>query len=189
MRPLSNDLAKLLVSARGQLTGWEPRLTLALAVASLLPPYTGNWLRIRLLRAAGVTIGERTGIGGRLSVAGGSRPGSRMRIGSHCFLNDGCRFDVSADVVLCDNVYLGHEVALLTASHKMGQSWRRAAGTVAAPIVVETGAWLGARAVVLGGVTIGEGSIVAAGAVVTRSVPPNTLVGGVPAVVIRELEL
>jgi maltose O-acetyltransferase len=120
-------------------------------------------------------------------VAGGPRPGTRMFIGADCFLNDGCRFDVSARVVIGDNVYLGHEVAALTATHEMGTGWRRASHMKAAPITIEDGAWLGARAIVLGGVTIGAGAVVAAGAVVTRSVAPNTLVGGVPAVVIREL--
>lgn len=162
-------------------------MTIALALAGVLPPYTSSWLRVGLLRAGGLHIGEHTGVGGRLWVAGGPRPGTRLRLGANCFLNDGCRFDVSAPVVIEDEVYLGHDVAVLTASHKMGNNWRRAAGTVAEPITIERGAWLGARAVVLGGVTIGAGAVVAAGAVVTRSVPPDVLVGGVPAVLIREL--
>ncbi len=65
---------------------------------------------------------------------------------------------------------------------------RRAGRSIAAPVVIEPGSWIGARATILGGVTIGEGAVVAAGAVVTRSVPPDTLVGGVPATVIRELD-
>lgn len=175
-------------SARAQVAWFQPGLTVALTLAGVLPPYTSGWLRIRLLRAGGLTIGEHTGIGGRLWVAGGPRPGSRLQIGARCFLNDACRFDVSAPVVIGDNVYLGHEVAVLTASHKMGDRWQRAGSTVAEPISIQRGAWLGARAIILGGVTIGEGAVVAAGAVVTRSVPPNTLVGGVPAVPIRELD-
>ena len=58
----------------------------------------------------------------------------------------------------------------------------------AARLTRRAGTWIGARSTILGGVTLGEGSIVAAGAVVSRSVPPNTIVGGVPASVIRELD-
>jgi acetyltransferase-like isoleucine patch superfamily enzyme len=166
----------------------QPRLTLALALAGLFPPYTANALRVLVLRAGGVRIGERTGIGGRLWVAGGPRPADRIEIGVDCFLNDGCRFDVSAPVTIGDNVFFGHDVAVLTASHTLGDSSRRAGPMVAEPVTIERGSWIGARVTILGGVTIGRASVVAAGAVVTRSVAPDTLVGGVPAVVIRELD-
>jgi maltose O-acetyltransferase len=188
VRPGSDDLTRVARSARAQVSGWEPRLTIALTLAGVIPPYHGTWLRLWLLRAGGLRIGSDSGIGGKLWVAGGPQPASRLEIGDECFLNDGCRFDVSAPVVMGDNVYLGHDVAMLTASHKVGESWHRAGPSFAEPITIGSGAWIGARAVVLGGVTIGDGAVVAAGAVVTRSVPPNTLVGGVPAVVIRELK-
>jgi maltose O-acetyltransferase len=175
-------------SLRSEFASFQLRLTMALAVAGLLPPYTANSLRVLLLRAGGLSIGERTGIGGRLWVAGGPRPASRLEIGADCVLNDGCRFDVAAPVRIGDNVFLGHEVAVLTASHPLGNSSRRAGPVVAEPITIERGSWIGARATILGGVTIGAASVVAAGAVVTRSVAPNTLVGGVPATVIRELD-
>jgi maltose O-acetyltransferase len=174
--------------AEKQLWSLQPRLSLALALSGFLPPYTFNSLRLLVLRAGGVTIGERTGIGGRLWIAGGARPASRIEIGAACFVNDGCRFDVSAPVTIGDDVYLGHEVALLTSSHALGASSRRAGASTAEPITIGSGSWIGARATILGGVTVGEGSVVAAGAVVTRAVASNTLVGGVPAVVIRELD-
>jgi len=167
---------------------FQPRLSLALALAGMIPPFTAASVRNALLRAGGITLGHHTGIGGRLWVAGGSMPASRLAVGDRCFINDGCRFDVSAPVTIGDDVYLGHEVAVLTTSHEMGPSWRRAGDTTAAPITIGPGAWVGARATILGGVTVGEGSIVAAGAVVTRSVEPNTLVGGVPAQLIRLLD-
>jgi acetyltransferase-like isoleucine patch superfamily enzyme len=175
-------------SARRQVGSFQPRLSLALALNGLLPPYTGDSLRLLILRAGGVRIGERTGIGGRLWVAGGTSPAGRIEIGADCFLNDGCRFDVSAPVTIGDRVFLGHDVAVLTASHLLGDSWRRAGHTIAEPVTIGHGSWVGARATILSGVTIGEAAVVAAGAVVIRSVPPNTLVGGVPATVIRDLE-
>lgn len=164
------------------------RLALALSLAGALPPYTSNWLRVRLLRVGGVHVGAATGLGGRLWIAGGSRPASRLSIGNACFLNDGCRFDVSAMVTIADEVYIGHDVAIITASHEMGDSVRRAGSVVAEPVTVGRGSWIGARATVLGGVSIGDGAIIAAGSMVTRSVPARTLVGGVPAVVLRELD-
>ena len=136
VRPGPDDLTRAMRSARAQVAGWQPGLTVALTLAGLLPPYTSRWLRIRLLRAGGLTIGEHTGIGGRLWVAGGPQPGSRLQIGARCFLNDACRFDVSAPVVIGDNVYLGHDVAVLTASHKMGDRWQRAGSIVAEPISI-----------------------------------------------------
>lgn len=70
----------------------------------------------------------------------------------------------------------------------MGSSERRAGAGWAKPIHIEDGCWIGARVTVLGGVRIGRGSVVAAGAVVTRDVPENCLVGGVPARLLRQLE-
>ena len=171
-----------------KLGGMSPRLWLALAFAGLFPPYTATAMRVRLLRAGGLRIGERTGIGGRVWIAGGPRPANRLQIGADCFLNDGCRFDVSAPVTIGDHVFFGHEAAVLTATHELGDRGRRAGAVVAEPVMIGRGSWIGARATILGGVTIGEGAVVATGAVVTRSVPSGTLVGGVPAVVIRELD-
>ncbi len=170
------------------MAGVAPLLPLALAVNGMLPPYTAVRARVRLLRAGGLRIGRGSGIGGRLWVAGGPRPAGRIEIGSDCFVNDGCRFDVSAPVVLGDHVFLGHDVAVITASHALGDSTRRAGDVVAGPITIEAGSWIGARATLLGGVTIGRSAVVAAGSVVTRSVPPGVMVGGVPARVIRELD-
>ncbi len=86
-------------------------------------------------------------------------------------------------------MYLGHEVAILSATHEIAGPDQRAGHTIGRPVTVERGAWIGARATMLGGVTIGAGSIVAAGAVVARSTKPNTVVGGVPARELRELRL
>jgi maltose O-acetyltransferase len=167
--------------------GFEPRLTLVLGLCNRLPPYSLGALRVRLLRFAGVRIGDGTGIGGGLWIASGTRPASRLTIGASCFINDGCRFDVTAPIRLEDGVYLGHEVAVLTATHEIGGEQRRAGNVVGETITIGRGAWIGARATILAGVTVGSGSVVAAGAVVTASVPPDTVVGGVPARPIREL--
>jgi maltose O-acetyltransferase len=183
--PSNNDLV---LSTRRQVEFLQARLSVALALAGWIPPYAGGSIRLLLLRAGGVRIGTGTGIGGRIWIAGGSRCATRFEIGNDCFLNDGCRFDVSAEVKIGDRVFFGHDAAVLTATHEMGDRHRRAGRTISAPVTIESGAWVGARATILGGTRIGHGSVVAAGAVVIRSVPPNTLVGGVPAVVIREFD-
>jgi acetyltransferase-like isoleucine patch superfamily enzyme len=184
-RPRAADLSS---AARHEIVSLQPRLSLALALAGMLPPYTANALRVRLLRAGGVKIGERTGIAGRLWIAGGARPASRLVIGNGCLVNDGCRFDVSAPVTIRDGAFVGHDVAVITSSHELGDATRRAGRDIAQPVVIGAGSWVGARATILGGVTIGDGAVVAAGAVVTRSVAQNTLVGGVPAAWIRDLD-
>jgi acetyltransferase-like isoleucine patch superfamily enzyme len=81
---------------------------------------------------------------------------------------------------------IGPNVSLITAGHPLEPSRRRAV-TIGKPIVIERGVWIAAGAIVIGGVTVGENSVVAAGSVVTKDVPANMLVGGNPARVIREI--
>jgi maltose O-acetyltransferase len=83
---------------------------------------------------------------------------------------------------------MGYDVMLLTVDHELGESGQRCGRRVYRAICIEDGAWIGSRAVILPGVRIGKGSVVAAGAVVTRNVPPHALVAGVPARLVRDLE-
>jgi acetyltransferase-like isoleucine patch superfamily enzyme len=76
---------------------------------------------------------------------------------------------------------------MVTTQHDTEWAWRRCGRSTSAPIVVEDGCWIGARATILPGVTLGRGCVVAAGAVVASSVEPNMLVGGVPAKPIKQL--
>ncbi len=174
-------------SVTGELVSAETVRCFLRGVADLVPPYTAGWLRVRLLRAGGLAIGARSMVGGRLRLAGGLDPASRVRIGDDCFINDGCRFDTSAPITIDDGAYLGHDVAVLTSSHDLGPPERRAGTFSCAPIHIGRGVWIGARAVLLPGVTIGDGAVVAAGAVVTASVSANLVVGGVPARELRRL--
>jgi acetyltransferase-like isoleucine patch superfamily enzyme len=88
-------------------------------------------------------------------------------------------------ITLEDEVLIGPKVNLITTNHPINPSERRA--TISNPIVIKKRAWIGAAATIMPGVTIGENSIVAAGAVVTKDVPANTIVGGVPAKVIKTI--
>jgi len=83
-------------------------------------------------------------------------------------------------------VLIGPNVNLITTGHPLDPSQRRAV-TIGNPIVIERNVWIAAGATIIGGVTIGENSVVAAGSVVTRDVPANTFVGGNPAQVIRSI--
>lgn len=85
-----------------------------------------------------------------------------------------------------DDVVVGHGATIVTAAHGIGPASRRAGPVTGLPVVIESGAWLGANAVILPGVTVGAGSVVAAGAVVIADVPVNVVVGGVPAKIISK---
>lgn len=112
--------------------------------------------------------------------------GINIRIGRNVFVNQGCRFNDIGGIEIGDDVMVGPNVSLITSGHPLDPEQRRRAVT-SAPIRIERNVWLGASSLVMQGVTVGENAVVAAGAVVTRDVPPNTLVGGVPASVIREI--
>ncbi len=86
-----------------------------------------------------------------------------------------------------DDTMIGPNVSLITSGHPTNVTERRA-GIVVAPISIGANVWIGAGATVLGGVRVGDGAVIAAGAVVTRDVPAATLVGGVPAEVLRPLD-
>jgi acetyltransferase-like isoleucine patch superfamily enzyme len=112
--------------------------------------------------------------------------GLNIAVGRAVFIGYECAFTGHAAIDIADQVMIAHKVNLVTAGHPVEPDKRRAYIT-AEPITIETNVWIGAAATVLPGVTIGADAVVAAGAVVTHDVPPATLVGGVPARVIREL--
>jgi acetyltransferase-like isoleucine patch superfamily enzyme len=113
--------------------------------------------------------------------------GNEIRVGRRVFVNQNCTFYDLGGLDIADDVMIGPNVSLLTAGHPLEPSQRRAV-TIGKPIAIERNVWIAAGATIIGGVTVGENAVVAAGAVVTRDVPPNTLVGGVPARVIRAID-
>lgn len=112
--------------------------------------------------------------------------GQNITVGRNVFINTGCRFQDQGGIVLGDGALIGHNVVLATLNHDEDPAKRHILHP--APIVLGKNVWIGANATVVPGVTIGDGAIVAAGAVVTKDVPPNTVVGGVPARVIKTIE-
>ena len=112
--------------------------------------------------------------------------GVEIRVGRNVFVNQNCTFYDLGGLDIADDVMIGPNVSLITSGHPIEPS-RRRDGVIAKPIVIERNVWIAAGATIIGGVTVGENSVVAAGSVVTKDVPPNTLVGGNPARVIRSI--
>lgn len=111
--------------------------------------------------------------------------GKNIHIGKRVFINMGCKFQDQGGIFIGDGALIGHNVVLATLNHAMSPQDH---GTmIPAPIHIGKNVWVGSNATILPGVTIGDGAIVAAGAVVTRDVPENTIVGGVPARIMRHL--
>jgi acetyltransferase-like isoleucine patch superfamily enzyme len=112
--------------------------------------------------------------------------GDEIRVGRNVFVNQNCTFYDLGGLDIADDVMIGPNVSIITAGHPLEPSQRRAV-TIGKPIVIERNVWVAAGATIIGGVTVGANSVVAAGSVVTKDVPPNTLVGGNPARVIRSI--
>lgn len=112
--------------------------------------------------------------------------GKFITIGKNVFINHACSFLDLGGITIEDHVLIGPRVNLVTENHPADPRQRRSLMTK--PIVIKRNAWIGANATILPGVTIGENAIVAAGAVVSKDVPANTVVGGVPAKFIKTID-
>jgi maltose O-acetyltransferase len=185
---MNTQATRLIRAVNEELYGLQLPLVITKLLAALLPKYTGNRLRTYILRLAGFQVGPGCTILGMPTLIGGPGLEKRLTIGCDCLINVNCFFDLCGPISIGSRVSFGPEVMLITASHDMSCSDRRAGQVEPKPITIHDGCWLGARALVLPGITIGAGSIVAAGAVVTHDVKPNTVVGGIPAKLLRELE-
>lgn len=111
--------------------------------------------------------------------------GRFISLGKNVFINHACSFLDMGGITIEDNVLIGPKVNLITENHPLDPGDRRA--LITRPITIKRNAWIGAGATILPGVTIGENSVVAAGAVVSRDVPTNTVVGGIPAKFIKSI--
>ncbi|RZJ29369.1 MAG: sugar O-acetyltransferase [Flavobacterium sp.] len=111
--------------------------------------------------------------------------GENITIGKNVFVNHACTFMDRGGITIGDNVLIGPKVNLITTNHPIDPAQRRA--TISHPITIKNGAWIGVGATILPGVTIGENTIVAAGAVVTKDIPDNVVAGGIPAKIISSL--
>lgn len=147
-------------------------------------------LRVWLLRVFGARIGKNTVIE-RIRLINLYRMGiCGITIGDNCFLGDGVTLDTAERITLENDVTLSFDVMVLTHTNVgyKNHPVQEHIPSVANSTVFKKGCFVGVRSVILPGVTIGEGAAVAAGAVVTKDVPAKTLVGGVPAKVIRKFK-
>jgi acetyltransferase-like isoleucine patch superfamily enzyme len=112
--------------------------------------------------------------------------GKNLTIGKRVFINSGCKFQDQGGITIGDDVLIGHNVVIATLNHSFDPEHR--GDLEPRPVEIGHKVWIGANATILPGVTIGDGAIVAAGAVVTKDVTPLTVVGGVPAKLIKSVE-
>ncbi len=131
----------------------------------------------------GCTIGDNTKVGTFVEIQKNSFIGKNCKISSHTFICEGVNIE--------DNVFIGHNVTFINDKYPRSTAEDGTMQTESDWKVIETfvkkGASVGSSSTILCGVTIGENAIVGAGAVVTKDVPPDTVVGGVPAKIIRKL--
>lgn len=180
------NMKKFVTVAQEEIKGIHLKFLLIKFILKLIPKYAGARLRVRLLRVTGFKIGKGTLISGTPTIAGLETFYANFVIGEDCYININCHFDISAPITIGDGVSIGHHVLILTNSHEMGTAVRRAGDLVARPVQIDNGVWLGARSTILPGVIIGNGAVVAAGAMVTKDVPPHTVVAGVPAKITKQ---
>lgn len=111
--------------------------------------------------------------------------GRFIQIGKNVFINHACSFLDMGGITIEDEVLIGPKVNLITENHPLNPADRKS--LISKPILIKRNAWIGANASILPGVTIGENAVVAAGAVVSRDVPDHSIVGGVPAKLIKQI--
>jgi acetyltransferase-like isoleucine patch superfamily enzyme len=167
----------------------QPLPRIVQGAAQLLPQFCFNRLRTALWRAVGIPIGEGSLLMGDLSLSGAGDWASLFSVGEHTYITGPLTANLGGAVRIGNAVNIGHHCLFLTVDHDTGPPWRRAGASKYGSIVIEDGAWITSRVTVLPGVTIGKGAIVAAGAVVASHVAPNTLVAGVPAKLVRTLDV
>lgn len=151
-----------------------------------IPSYTIRYAWYR--KVLGWYIGPNATIllGLHVQMAGVRSSGQKVRIGKNSVINYNCLVHITGGLVIGENVSISPGVWLVSGSHDINDPDHK---SLYRPIVIGDYAFIGMRSTVLGGVTIGEGAVVMAGAVVTCDVPPYAVVGGVPAKLIKEREL
>lgn len=112
--------------------------------------------------------------------------GKNIRVGRGVFINSGCCFQDQGGIIIGDGALIGHHVVLATLNHVLAPS--RRPDLLPSPIEIGRNVWIGANATILPGVKIGDNTVVAAGAVVTKDLPPDVVAAGVPAKVIKNIE-
>ena len=155
------------------------------ATKALLVPMNNsanpNEIRDLLSQITGSAIDESTTVFTPLYI----NYGRNTRIGKNVFINFDCVFLDLGGIIIEDHVLIAPKVSLLTEGHPIEVENRQS--LTVAPIHIKKNAWIGANATILPGVTIGENAVVAAGSLVDKNVPDHTIVGGIPAKIIKNI--
>jgi acetyltransferase-like isoleucine patch superfamily enzyme len=179
---------RVLLAIEAEIGGIHPRLHAYNLAAKLLPARVAGDVRARLLRMVGFQVGARTLINGVLKLNGPRLLGDQLSIGDDCTIESDGLWDLSDKLTIGSRVTVEPGVMILTSTHELDFPAHRAGKLLLRPVVIQDGAWLRARSIVLPGVTIGEGAIVEAGSVVNKDVEPHTRVGGIPAAKLASLQ-
>jgi len=146
----------------------------------------GNYLwkvKSCLIRLSGVSIGHNVKVVAPIKID----ICSNVQIGDNCWIGKNLKIIGNADVTIGKNCDFAPDICLVTGNHEIGTYERRAGKGYCEPIHIGEGCWIGVRVTILSGVNVGNGSILAAGSVVNKSVDDNVVVGGVPAKTIKSL--
>jgi acetyltransferase-like isoleucine patch superfamily enzyme len=181
----NDDHAKIIPRGTPESAAMSANVKRAMAITATLNRLTFNdAAEIRALFSD--LIGKKVDDGFVLIPPFYTAGGVDITVGRNVFVNQNCTFYDLGGLDIADDVMIGPNVSILTTGHPIEPSQRRAF-VIAAPVVIGRNVWIAAGATIIGGVTVGENSVIAAGSVVTKDVPPNTLVGGNPARVIRSI--
>jgi acetyltransferase-like isoleucine patch superfamily enzyme len=154
----------------------------------VLPDFSFPSTRARLLAMLGCDIRRGSAVLGHVRLVGPRGSARNLHIGPGTIIGPDVTLGLDAPITIGKNVSLGPRAVLYTATHPLGAGPRRMLlGVSARPIIVDDGAWVGLGAIILCGVRIGRGSVVAAGAVVNEDVPDDVLVAGNPAEIVEDL--
>ncbi len=168
--------------------GLPLRARLLIALARCLPDFAAPSVRALLYRKAGFGLERGVALLGSPHLVGAGDLTGHLTIGEGCIIAPGVTFGLDGPITIGKNVSISPRAVLYTATHAIGFGSRRMSPAMTPrPIVVEDGVWVGMHALILPGVTLGRGCVVAAGSVVLQDVPPNTLVAGNPATVQQNL--
>jgi carbonic anhydrase/acetyltransferase-like protein (isoleucine patch superfamily) len=166
----------------------HPRFILIQLLVTILPHNAFCRVRTVLYRLAGFKIGKGALILGKLTLTSDGPMAKMFSVGEYCRINSPFYAELNAPIVIGNRVAIGHNTVFVTTDHDTSDAADRAGPAKVGGIVIEDGAMIGASVTVLPGVTIGRGSVVAAGALVTQSVLANRVVGGVPARTVKTLD-
>jgi len=170
-----------------ELKALRPRAQVTQGVSRLLPQFCFNRTRTALWRSLHIKIGRGSLVMGDILLSGEGDWSELFSVGENTYITGPLRINLGGAVHIGSNVNVGHDNIFLTVDHQIGDAGRRAGTSTFGTITIEDGAWIASRVTLLPGVTVGRGAVVAAGSVVASDVPPHTMVGGVPAKVIRKL--